>query len=231
MNTMKKRSKKWMALWLVLIIWCLSFNVMAAEVEREEFQMLPKETEIMKLYDYSKSSIVGTYHIDREKTMSKNGVSMWDLFGHDYPAYGDEMTLTADNKISFYIGVGIGRSGEYGAYAYPTDRIQYYVDNEYGEFKPGKLDIVSINGNIYIVQDYRDYYDSSAYPYKIYWKNDSKDSISNKIVTVKAENYTAGVKLTWNKVTGAEGYYIYRKTESGSIHQLRTIMEQYISIM
>ena len=33
---------------------------------------------------------------------------------------------------------------------------------------------------------------------------------------------TSGVKLTWTKVTGAEGYVIYRKTGSGSYSKLKT---------
>ncbi len=34
---------------------------------------------------------------------------------------------------------------------------------------------------------------------------------------------TSGIKLSWSKVTGAEGYIVYRKTGSGSYEKLKTI--------
>ena len=34
---------------------------------------------------------------------------------------------------------------------------------------------------------------------------------------------TKGVKLTWGKVTGAEGYYVYRKTGSGDWKKIGTV--------
>ncbi len=38
-----------------------------------------------------------------------------------------------------------------------------------------------------------------------------------------AANITSGIKLTWGKVTGATGYYIYRKTSGGSYSLIKTI--------
>ena len=39
---------------------------------------------------------------------------------------------------------------------------------------------------------------------------------------VKVANATAGVKVTWGKVAGAKGYYVYRKTGSGSYSKIAT---------
>ncbi len=38
-----------------------------------------------------------------------------------------------------------------------------------------------------------------------------------------AKNTTSGVKVTWSKVTGASGYYVYRKVSGGSYSKVKTI--------
>ena len=40
--------------------------------------------------------------------------------------------------------------------------------------------------------------------------------------TAKVANATAGVSVTWTKVAGAKGYYVYRKTGSGSYSKIAT---------
>ncbi len=40
--------------------------------------------------------------------------------------------------------------------------------------------------------------------------------------TTKLANQTAGIKVSWTKVTGAKGYYVYRKTGSGSYSRIAT---------
>ncbi|MCC8066114.1 MAG: Ig-like domain-containing protein, partial [Clostridiales bacterium] len=45
-------------------------------------------------------------------------------------------------------------------------------------------------------------------------------------VTLKltsVENKATGIKLTWNKVSGASGYYVYRRTASGKFSKIKTI--------
>lgn len=42
-------------------------------------------------------------------------------------------------------------------------------------------------------------------------------------VISKLQSVTSGTKVTWNKVSGASGYYIYRKTGSGSYTKVKTI--------
>lgn len=44
-----------------------------------------------------------------------------------------------------------------------------------------------------------------------------------KTPTVKAANAASGVTVTWKKVTGAAGYYVYRKKGSGSWTKIATI--------
>jgi fibronectin type 3 domain-containing protein len=41
--------------------------------------------------------------------------------------------------------------------------------------------------------------------------------------TVTLSNASNGVKVTWTKTTGASGYYIYRKTASGSWSRIKTV--------
>ena len=42
-----------------------------------------------------------------------------------------------------------------------------------------------------------------------------------KLSSVK--NYTSSVKINWNKVSSAEGYYVYRKTGTGSYKKIATV--------
>lgn len=39
----------------------------------------------------------------------------------------------------------------------------------------------------------------------------------------KAKNTSKGIKLTWKKISNASGYYIYRKSSSGSYKKIATI--------
>ncbi|MCD7868040.1 MAG: Ig-like domain-containing protein [Clostridiales bacterium] len=39
----------------------------------------------------------------------------------------------------------------------------------------------------------------------------------------KLTNTSTGIKVTWDKVTGASGYYVYRKTSSGTYKRIKTI--------
>ena len=41
--------------------------------------------------------------------------------------------------------------------------------------------------------------------------------------TVKASNTSTGVKISWNKVTGADKYTVYRKTGNGSYKAIKTV--------
>ncbi len=41
--------------------------------------------------------------------------------------------------------------------------------------------------------------------------------------TITLTNTSSGVKLQWSKVSGASGYYIYRKTASGSYSKIKTV--------
>ena len=43
----------------------------------------------------------------------------------------------------------------------------------------------------------------------------------------KIENTSSGVKITWSKVTGADKYYIYRKTSGGSYSKIGTTTKTY----
>ena len=41
--------------------------------------------------------------------------------------------------------------------------------------------------------------------------------------TVKTSNSKTGINVKWNKITGAKGYYVYRKTGSGSWTKVKTV--------
>lgn len=42
-------------------------------------------------------------------------------------------------------------------------------------------------------------------------------------LSVKLENKTNGVKVSWSKISGASGYYVYRRTPGGSFKRIATI--------
>ncbi|MBQ6019187.1 MAG: leucine-rich repeat protein, partial [Clostridia bacterium] len=72
--------------------------------------------------------------------------------------------------------------------------------------------------------------DGVAYTYGVrsYRGTEKGDYTAKKItrlapITPTAENVVGGVKLTWPKVAGATGYYVFRKTGSGSYKTLETI--------
>lgn len=44
--------------------------------------------------------------------------------------------------------------------------------------------------------------------------------------SIKAKSYASGIKVTWNKVTGATGYYVYRKVGSGGWKKIATVKGQ-----
>ena len=81
------------------------------------------------------------------------------------------------------------------------------------------------------------YTDTSAksgktYTYKIrvVTGNGTKSTSNTKTVTYlkapkisKVKNTSSGVKITWKKVSGASGYYVYRKTGNGSWKKIKTI--------
>lgn len=72
------------------------------------------------------------------------------------------------------------------------------------------------------------------YTVKAYSGSYASSYITNKTIkylaqpSVTLSNTSSGVKVSWGKVTGASGYYVYRKTTSGSwtkikiddVHQL-----------
>ena len=91
--------------------------------------------------------------------------------------------------------------------------------------KPTLINNVELAGNIPPV--YRDG--------KIYWTtvDNGKGHINKLTVSVdevvldtpvvKAANDAEGVKITWNKISDAQGYYIYRKTTNGKYQQIAVI--------
>ena len=54
---------------------------------------------------------------------------------------------------------------------------------------------------------------------------EAKTIIHLSTPAVSASNTKAGIKLNWNKITGAKGYVIYRKTGSGSYKKYKTVSD------
>ena len=104
---------------------------------------------------------------------------------------------------------------------------KYYV---YRKTSSGSYDRIASTTNTY-------YTDKSAKSGKKYYyivkainEAGSSDSSSSKSIyhladtTLSTPKSTkSGVKLSWKKVTGAEGYVVYRKTGSGSYSKLATV--------
>ena len=66
------------------------------------------------------------------------------------------------------------------------------------------------------------------YTVKAYSGSYASSYITNKTIkylaqpSVTLSNTSSGVKVSWGKVTGASGYYVYRKTSSGSWTKIKT---------
>ena len=74
----------------------------------------------------------------------------------------------------------------------------------------------------------------TVYTYTVRAKNSSGKSAYDKkglsirflsAPTVKISNGKSGINIKWNKITGAKGYAIYRKTGSGSYKKIKTIKD------
>ena len=74
----------------------------------------------------------------------------------------------------------------------------------------------------------------TIYTYTVKAKNSSGKSAYDKkglsirflsAPTVKTSNGKSGINVKWNKITGAKGYAIYRKTGSGSFKKIKTIKD------
>ncbi len=102
--------------------------------------------------------------------------------------------------------------------------------NVYRKVSGGEYKYIGATSNTYYTDKTAE--SGTKYYYAIRGKRD--DSISSQSAslskyyladpTLKTPSSTrGGVKLTWTKVTGAEGYIVYRKTGSGSYEKLKTI--------
>ncbi len=74
----------------------------------------------------------------------------------------------------------------------------------------------------------------NVYTYTVKAKNSSGTSAYDKkglsirylsAPTVKTSNTKSGISIKWNKIKGAQGYAIYRKTGSGSYKKIKTIKD------
>ncbi len=60
-----------------------------------------------------------------------------------------------------------------------------------------------------------------------YYLDDNKPSKCPKPKLSKIENTADGVKITWGKTSGADKYYVYRKTSSGKYTKIGTTTRTY----
>lgn len=60
----------------------------------------------------NKNSIKGTWEIDTQTTMAKNGTSMFRIYGTGFK-YGNAMNFESNGKFSYYAGIGNGGEGKY----------------------------------------------------------------------------------------------------------------------
>ncbi len=66
------------------------------------------------------------------------------------------------------------------------------------------------------------YYTVKAYFGKTVSGYSGKGVLYLSIPTLKISNYIDGVDITWNKVSGAEGYYVFKKLPDGSYSKIAT---------
>ena len=117
-----------------------------------------KCTVIVKKPVANRKSINGSWVIDAQTTMAKNGTSMIRIYGTGFK-YGSEMNFTPDGKFNYYAGIG---NGGKGTYKIGSKDISYQViryDDKYLE--KGHLSVSKKDGLRLVMK-----YDT----YKIYWK-------------------------------------------------------------
>ena len=126
-----------------------------------------------------------------------------------------KMFIPKLNSIAKYDGIQISWGAVTGAEEYAVYRkVPGGYWSKIGTTKETKyLDTDKLDTNkkyIYTVRGYngseRSYYDTSGLSI---WNLETPKLID-------AENASTGIKVSWNKVTGADSYYVYRKEEGGS---------------
>ncbi len=148
-------------------------------------------------------------YTDYEKTMAEGG---YNGYAKDPDSPNLTLTNTLDGiQLSWEAVKGAG-----GYYIYRGSGIGYY-----------SLLATSYDGIKYLDSDVKS---GTSYKYKIVPINgDSETSYPEKTIVclstpeIKLANAVWGSKITWSKVDGASGYYIYRKVEGGSYSRIKKI--------
>lgn len=106
----------------------------------------------------NRNSIKGSWVIDTQTTMAKNGTSMFQIYGTGFE-YGSKMNFTSNGKFNYYAGIGNGGKGGYQIGSKDiTYQVICYEDNS---LEKGHLSVSKKNG-LRLVMKYG--------TYKIYWK-------------------------------------------------------------
>lgn len=106
----------------------------------------------------NRKSINGSWVIDTQTTMAKNGTSMLRIYGTGFK-YGNKMKFTSDGKFNYYAGIGNGGKGTYQIGSKDiTYQVRRYEDKS---LEKGHLSVSKKNGLRLVMK-----YDT----YKIYWK-------------------------------------------------------------
>ena len=102
--------------------------------------------------------------------------------------------------------------------------------NVYRKVSGGEYEYIGATTNTYYTDKTAE--SGTKYYYAIRGKiDDSVSSQSASLSKLYLDNptlktptsTTSGIKLSWSKITGAEGYIVYRKTDSGSYTKLKTL--------
>lgn len=124
---------------------------------------------------------LGSWQIDEQYTMSRNGVSMWDLFGSAYSDYGSTLTIGADGSFNYAIGAGNGGSGSW--HSLGSNLLEYEIltyESQTPDF--GTITLIwTEHGEKRLVIGYD--------TYSIFWKNDA-DTKAPAEVPVTINNLT-----------------------------------------
>ncbi|MCQ2478818.1 MAG: hypothetical protein MJ091_06400 [Clostridia bacterium] len=135
----------------------------------------------------------------------------------------------AQNTPTKSVTFANGKTGLSVKWSSVTGADSYAVYRKAGSGSYKKIATVSGNSTVsYIDKSVKS---GTKYRYKIKaLKGDcssaSKESstlLFLKTPTVTVSNAKTGIKIKWSKVTGAKGYYIYRKTGSGEWKKIKTI--------
>lgn len=199
--------------------WSVIGNYEPSETTGEEIDFTDKTSLVLgTYYTYTVQAYRGSYE---DACLNEGNQEYWSEYNNN----GIKVCMLSSPEITFsenmVSGIQIKWDAVQGASSYKVYRRSVYDPWEY---------LVNTSDTEFI--DCGDLTIGNVYFYSIQACRDSEESCFNETGSAvrkfeipslsKAENTADGIKITWESVKGAEGYYVYRKTASSSWVRLGT---------